>query len=317
MKTIDDVLASFARDGGRAYGERVTQHAHALQSAALAERDGASPSLVAAALLHDIGHFVAKTPDGIDDRHEHIGAPVSSTGCSGRRSPSRSAFTSKPNATSAPSNAAISRPCPRPRSRAWRCKAAPSRGTRRRRSRHATSRTTRCGCAAGTTLPKCPTRRPSRSKRMRVCFAVSPAEGVTTPRRSALPSRPSAPITASSILALHRSPNARTHHQISQAPDRPRSGAPHPGRMPGHVGQSAAFAGDEARPRAEGGAAQRGAAGRRGAPHPRRGSGLPRHAGDAATLAATLAPSPNWIGRCKIRDPDAIAPATRRIIGRG
>jgi phosphonate degradation associated HDIG domain protein len=53
----------------------IDQLEHALQCAALAEADGAEPTLVAAALLHDIGHLLHDLGDspaarGIDDRHE-------------------------------------------------------------------------------------------------------------------------------------------------------------------------------------------------------------------------------------------------------
>jgi phosphonate degradation associated HDIG domain protein len=56
----------------------VTQLEHALQSAALAEAEQASPTLVAAALLHDIGHLLHDLPHdapdrGVDDRHETSG----------------------------------------------------------------------------------------------------------------------------------------------------------------------------------------------------------------------------------------------------
>lgn len=56
----------------------VTQREHALQSAWLAERDGHPPALIAAALMHDIGHLVHDLGDnpaeeGIDDRHEELG----------------------------------------------------------------------------------------------------------------------------------------------------------------------------------------------------------------------------------------------------
>jgi phosphonate degradation associated HDIG domain protein len=68
------LIALLADRGARFYGdEQVTQLAHGLQSAALAERDGAPPSLVAAALLHDVAHLLAKTRKGEDDRHERIG----------------------------------------------------------------------------------------------------------------------------------------------------------------------------------------------------------------------------------------------------
>jgi phosphonate degradation associated HDIG domain protein len=72
-----DVEALIALLGESAdfYGdEQVTQLTHALQAASLAERDGAPPSLVAAALLHDVGHLLAKPRDGADDRHERIGS---------------------------------------------------------------------------------------------------------------------------------------------------------------------------------------------------------------------------------------------------
>jgi len=70
----------FVRFGNRAYsGEPVTQLEHALQSAAFAEADGAAEPLVAAALLHDIGHLVndlGESPSerGIDDLHQFHGA---------------------------------------------------------------------------------------------------------------------------------------------------------------------------------------------------------------------------------------------------
>jgi gamma-butyrobetaine dioxygenase len=59
--------------GGSAYhGEAVTQLEHALQAAALAEQAGAAPELVAAALLHDLGHLlVADEPEAA---HEELGA---------------------------------------------------------------------------------------------------------------------------------------------------------------------------------------------------------------------------------------------------
>ncbi|HWF80765.1 MAG TPA: hypothetical protein VN695_09280, partial [Streptosporangiaceae bacterium] len=48
----------FASEGAADYlGEPVTQAAHMRQAATLARRDGAAPELVAAALLHDVGHF--------------------------------------------------------------------------------------------------------------------------------------------------------------------------------------------------------------------------------------------------------------------
>jgi phosphonate degradation associated HDIG domain protein len=79
--TISDICTLFARKGGREYdGEGVTQLEHALQAAALAEEDGAPPRLVAAALLHDLGHMLNDQGDtptmrGIDDRHQYAALP--------------------------------------------------------------------------------------------------------------------------------------------------------------------------------------------------------------------------------------------------
>ena len=81
--TPADVLARigrlFAEGGGAEYhGEAVTQLQHALQTAYLAEQDGCPATLVAAALLHDIGHLLHThgencATQGIDDRHEELG----------------------------------------------------------------------------------------------------------------------------------------------------------------------------------------------------------------------------------------------------
>lgn len=77
---VEMVLGLFRTRGKRAYGgEMVTQEAHALQAAACAMADAADELLVAAALLHDIGHLLHELPDdapekGIDDHHENSGA---------------------------------------------------------------------------------------------------------------------------------------------------------------------------------------------------------------------------------------------------
>ena len=79
MNPIDQVFERFDRHGGDDYGgERVRQLEHALQCAALAEEEGAPATLIAASLLHDIGHLIhdlGERPDarGIDDRHELLG----------------------------------------------------------------------------------------------------------------------------------------------------------------------------------------------------------------------------------------------------
>ena len=77
---IDSILDLFAQRGAREYmGEAVTMSQHMEQSAACAVADGAPDSLVIAALLHDIGHFVGDHPiealeNGIDNTHEEVGA---------------------------------------------------------------------------------------------------------------------------------------------------------------------------------------------------------------------------------------------------
>lgn len=58
MTTVDDVLDLYARWAGDPYDEEVAQLAHALQTAALAEAAGSDGPLVAAALLHDVGHLL-------------------------------------------------------------------------------------------------------------------------------------------------------------------------------------------------------------------------------------------------------------------
>lgn len=77
--TLDRLLERFALLGGRHYGEDVTQRAHMEQSAYVAAKDGAPDALIAAALLHDYGHFLQRRGEdaadhGIDTRHEVIGA---------------------------------------------------------------------------------------------------------------------------------------------------------------------------------------------------------------------------------------------------
>jgi predicted HD phosphohydrolase len=55
---VDRVARLFAGEGLRSYlGEKVNLATHMLQAGALAEASGAAAHLVAAALLHDVGHF--------------------------------------------------------------------------------------------------------------------------------------------------------------------------------------------------------------------------------------------------------------------
>ncbi len=79
--SVSDICILFSRKGGRAYdGEPVTQLEHALQTAARAEAANASPALIAAALLHDLGHLLndqGETPTlrGVDDLHQYAALP--------------------------------------------------------------------------------------------------------------------------------------------------------------------------------------------------------------------------------------------------
>ena len=82
-ETIVPFLADiFARRGAEEYmGEPVTIAEHMLQGAQLAEEAGASDEVIAAALLHDIGHFTHDfafdaADHGIDSLHEEAGARV-------------------------------------------------------------------------------------------------------------------------------------------------------------------------------------------------------------------------------------------------
>jgi [1-hydroxy-2-(trimethylamino)ethyl]phosphonate dioxygenase len=77
---IIDTIFGYLRAGQKHYGEStVTQFEHSIQCAMLAEREGASSALVAASLLHDLGHLVnpedrAQTARREDCQHEDIAA---------------------------------------------------------------------------------------------------------------------------------------------------------------------------------------------------------------------------------------------------
>ncbi|HUO21560.1 MAG TPA: HD domain-containing protein [Caulobacteraceae bacterium] len=76
LPSLEALERLYAERGERSYGEGVTQIEHALQCAALAQVDGAPPSLVVAALLHDVGHLFEDDDDAPEDdaRHENVGA---------------------------------------------------------------------------------------------------------------------------------------------------------------------------------------------------------------------------------------------------
>jgi gamma-butyrobetaine dioxygenase len=77
---VEEIVELYARRSATQYvGEAVTVLAHSLQCAELARRASAPDVLVAAALLHDVGHLLhAEGEDcalrGLDARHEHLGA---------------------------------------------------------------------------------------------------------------------------------------------------------------------------------------------------------------------------------------------------
>lgn len=75
---VDEIFRVFREQGAVEYlGEPVSMTEHMLQSAYAAEREGAPPRLVAAALLHDYGHFIHDLPPdsaqhGVDTQHEEV-----------------------------------------------------------------------------------------------------------------------------------------------------------------------------------------------------------------------------------------------------
>jgi [1-hydroxy-2-(trimethylamino)ethyl]phosphonate dioxygenase len=79
-RLIAEIAGLFDRRGRDMYAdEPVTQTEHALQTAWQAQQEGATEPLIAAALLHDVGHLLHDlgedcADEGIDDRHEALGA---------------------------------------------------------------------------------------------------------------------------------------------------------------------------------------------------------------------------------------------------
>lgn len=80
-RTLDRLLSLYRSESALTrYDETVTEREHALQAAALAEGAGASEPMIAAALLHDIGHLLLRDHKHLDEqltvdhRHEDAGA---------------------------------------------------------------------------------------------------------------------------------------------------------------------------------------------------------------------------------------------------
>ena len=65
--SVDEVLDLFRTWGTEHYDEEISQLDHGLQSAALARAEDASDALVAAALLHDVGHLLELRSGGVAD----------------------------------------------------------------------------------------------------------------------------------------------------------------------------------------------------------------------------------------------------------
>lgn len=73
---IGQIVRLYRTEGVERYGmEAISQEQHALQCGLLAQQSGADPELVAAALLHDLGHLLTQNlPEsaaGKDDLHEY------------------------------------------------------------------------------------------------------------------------------------------------------------------------------------------------------------------------------------------------------
>lgn len=78
---INEILGWFHRYGNYHFGECITQSEHALQCAWFARQAGACDELVAAALLHDLGHLITYHELGYhpeeksgDSHHEKVAA---------------------------------------------------------------------------------------------------------------------------------------------------------------------------------------------------------------------------------------------------
>lgn len=80
MTIAEEILAIFSHRGRQAYfGESVSMTEHALQAAYFAKAAAAPPSLIVAALLHDVGHLIEAVPADLADWpadacHEQSGA---------------------------------------------------------------------------------------------------------------------------------------------------------------------------------------------------------------------------------------------------
>ena len=75
MLTLPRIESLFASHGTACYGgEAISQTAHALQCAQLAEQAGEPEPLIVAALLHDVGHLMLAESSTTDMRHQEAAA---------------------------------------------------------------------------------------------------------------------------------------------------------------------------------------------------------------------------------------------------
>ncbi len=78
--SLPRIAALFEQHGTAYYGgEAISQTAHALQCALLAEQAGESEAVVVAALLHDVGHLMLAESSTTDMRHQEAGADALAT----------------------------------------------------------------------------------------------------------------------------------------------------------------------------------------------------------------------------------------------
>jgi phosphonate degradation associated HDIG domain protein len=79
MTVMDEIDAIFLKRGHDTYGESISVTEHSLQAAHFAKEAAASPALIVAALLHDVGHLIDHVPRDIADwtrdaQHECLGS---------------------------------------------------------------------------------------------------------------------------------------------------------------------------------------------------------------------------------------------------
>jgi hypothetical protein len=186
-----EVIAElFASEGLADYlGEDVTQAVHMLQTAALAERGGAGDALIAAALLHDVGHFTGTVTGqalmaGTDNRHGDQGAawlarwfgPEVTEPVRLHVDAKRYLCATEPGSWNC---------CRPPRSTPWACRAARCTATSWPGSRPARTRPPPARSAGGTTRPRTPAPPSRHSTTSRRCSGRWPAGSQGRPRAAA------------------------------------------------------------------------------------------------------------------------------------